>query len=465
MLRLYNSLTKKKEDFSPHSSSEVKMYTCGVTVYDDCHIGHGRSLYTFEVIRRYLEYKGFKVRFVRNITDVDDKIINKAKELKKDKKVSLEEAFNEVRKKYIDRYYEDIRLLNIPSANKEPLATENIGEMVEFIRKLIEKGFAYEKEGNVYFSVRKFSPYGKLSGKNIDELKSAVRIEPDPFKDDPLDFALWKSRKGEEPAWGSLFGQGRPGWHIECSTMAYKFLGETLDIHAGGKDLIFPHHENEIAQSESLTGKPFSLYWLHHGLITVEGEKMAKSLGNFFTLKEILKDYHNEVLKLFYLSAHYSSPLDFSSDKLAEFKRQRERLYVIYDRLKDIEVKSLKSDEVIKLKQHFEEAMDDDFNFSKAKGILFDISSLIASLEQNNSLLGEVKNLFLTIGKIFSFFKESVSVDEEFKKYLEDKILQRKLLREKEKYLEADLIREELSKKGIILEDLSNGTTVWRLKR
>lgn len=304
MLKVYNTLTKRKVEFKPQKFQEVKMYSCGVTVYDHCHIGHGRSLFTFEVIRRYLRYKGFGVKFVRNITDVDDKIINKARQFSKEKKISICEAFNEVKQTYIDSYYEDLKSLNIPPADVEPLATENIPQMSEFIRNLIDKGFAYEREGSVYFSIRKFAHYGKLSGRKIDDLFSAVRIEPNISKKDPLDFVLWKRKKEDEPSWNSSFGEGRPGWHIECSSMALEFLGETLDIHGGGGDLIFPHHENEIAQSESLTGKPFSLYWLHHGLITIEREKMAKSLGNFVILKEILKNYHPESLKLFYLSGH-----------------------------------------------------------------------------------------------------------------------------------------------------------------
>jgi len=465
MLKIFNTLKKEKEEFIPQDSKEIKVYTCGVTVYDDCHIGHGRSLYTFEVIRRYLEYRGFKVKFVRNITDVDDKIINKARDWAKRNKISLKEAFENVRKTYIDSYYEDLKLLKIPLADFEPKATENIEDMIDFIKKLIDKDFAYIKEGNVYFRVRKFTSYGKLSKKNIEELLNAVRIEPDPYKEDPLDFALWKRKKEDEPFWNSCFGKGRPGWHIECSTMAKKFLANTLDIHGGGRDLIFPHHENEIAQSESLTGKSFSLYWIHHGLITVEGEKMAKSLGNFFTLKEILKSHHHEVLKLFYLSSHYSSSLDFSLEKLSEFKRQREKLYVVYEWFKDVEIEPLKNEEVIGLKERFEEAMDDDFNFSLAKTVLFSFSSLISSLDKNSSFAKELKNLFFTIGRIFCLFEEEFSLDEEFKKYVEEKVKEREKLRKERKYLEADRIREELKNKGIVLEDLSDGSTRWRVKR
>jgi cysteinyl-tRNA synthetase len=466
MLKIFNTLKKEKEGFCPQNPGEVKIYTCGVTVYDDCHIGHGRSLYIFEVIRRYLEYKGFKVRFVRNITDVDDKIINKAKEYVKEDRVSIFEAFNKVRTTYIDSYYQDLKLLGIPPANFEPKATEHILDMIDFIKELIDKEFAYVREGNVYFRVRRFTSYGKLSGKNIEELLNAVRIEPDPYKEDPLDFALWKRRKEDEPYWNSPFGEGRPGWHIECSTMARKFLGETLDIHGGGKDLVFPHHENEIAQSEALTEKPFSLYWIHHGLITIKGEKMAKSLGNFFTLKEIFKDHHNEVLKLFYLSSHYASPLDFSLDKLSEYRRQRERLYIVYDWFRDVRIEPLKNEKVIKLQKEFEEAMDDDFNFSLAKSVLLSFPSIVASLDKKSSVSGEFKNLFFTIGKIFCLFEEeSFLLDDEFKRYIERKIEERKKLRKEKKYEEADRIREELIEKGIVLEDLTDGSTRWRIKR
>ncbi|MBU0693268.1 MAG: cysteine--tRNA ligase [Candidatus Omnitrophica bacterium] len=465
MLKVYNTLTKRKVEFKPQKFQEVKMYSCGVTVYDHCHIGHGRSLFTFEVIRRYLRYKGFGVKFVRNITDVDDKIINKARQFSKEKKISICEAFNEVKQTYIDSYYEDLKSLNIPPADVEPLATENIPQMSEFIRNLIDKGFAYEREGSVYFSIRKFAHYGKLSGRKIDDLFSAVRIEPNISKKDPLDFVLWKRKKEDEPSWNSSFGEGRPGWHIECSSMALEFLGETLDIHGGGGDLIFPHHENEIAQSESLTGKPFSLYWLHHGLITIEREKMAKSLGNFVILKEILKNYHPESLKLFYLSGHYASALDFSPAKLSEYSRERERLYIVYDRIKDVEILPLKHERLIKLKDEFERAMDDNLNFSQAKSVLFSISSFLFSLGIGDSLLGEIKNLFFSIGSIFSLFENQSLPNQEFKNYIEEKILQRKNLREERKYLEADKIREEQLEKGIILEDLSDGTTIWRIRR
>ena len=464
MLKISNTLKRKKEKFIPQGNN-VKMYACGVTVYDHCHIGHGRSLYTFEVIRRYLEYKGFNVKFVRNITDIDDKIINRAKVLSKSKNVHISEAFDDIRNTYIDSYYKDLASLNIPKASIEPKATDNIPHMINFIQGLIKKKMAYQKEDGVYFSVRKFPSYGKLSGKKIDELESSARIDPSPYKKDVLDFALWKAKKNDEPFWESPFGRGRPGWHIECSTMSKRFLSDTLDIHGGGRDLIFPHHENEIAQSESLTGKQFALYWIHHGLITINGEKMAKSLGNFYTLKDILNRYHNEDLKLFYLSAHYSSPLDFSLDKLSEFTKQRQKLYVIYDYIRDAAIKPLKNPDLLKIKGDFEKAMDDDFNFSVAKGALFALYSFVSSRRIRKEILGEVKNIFLSIGKVLILFEENESVSKDLKQYIKDKIKERNVLREQKKYNDADTIRNDLLNKGIILEDLQGSKTVWRIKR
>lgn len=464
MLRIFNTLTRQKEEFKPLSPPLVKIYSCGVTVYDHCHIGHGRSLYIFEVMRRYLTYKGFKVKFVRNITDVDDKIITKARQWSQERGISLEEAFALVRETYIKSYYEDLDLLNLPPADVEPKATENVPYMVDFIKRIIDKDYAYQREGNVYFRVRKFTSYGKLSGKKLDELFQGVRIEKDSLKEDPFDFALWKRRKEGEPYWFSPFGEGRPGWHIECSVMAERFLGSPLDIHGGGKDLIFPHHENEIAQSESIGNLPFSRYWLHHGLITFNKEKMAKSLGNFFTIKEVTRRFPQEALKLFYLSAHYTSPLDFDWERLEEAEAQRKRLYIVYDYLKDIPILPIRREEVLSLIRDFEKAMDDDFNMPQAKALLFSLPTLV-SKNKSKEFLGEVKNFLLTVGNIFSLFEEEIPLPEEFKKYIEEKIYQRRRLRQEKKFKEADKIREELAQKGIILEDLSDGTTRWRMKR
>jgi len=313
---IYNSLTRKKEELLPLSSGRLKIYTCGVTVYDECHIGHARSLYVFEVIRRYLKHRGFKVKFVRNITDIDDKIINRSKELKI--------GWKELAKKYIVRYYQDLLALGIQKADYEPRATENIPSMIKFIANLIAKGYAYATQTGVYFRVRNFTEYGKLSGQSIDQMLTGTRKEPDETKDDPLDFALWKISRPGEPSWRSPWGPGRPGWHIECSVMSSRFLKtETLDIHAGGRDLIFPHHENELAQSEAASGKPFARYWLHHGLLTINGQKMAKSLGNFITIQDFLRQYRDgDLLKLFFLGTHYAHPVDYNEDKLREAIKQ-----------------------------------------------------------------------------------------------------------------------------------------------
>ena len=310
-VELYNTLTKRKEALAPLNGKVVRMYSCGVTVYDKCHIGHARSLYVFDVIRRYLKYRGYDLHFVRNITDVDDKIINKAKDLGVDSK--------EVAEKNIEDYYQDLKRLGIDKADVEPKATDNIELMIEMIRGLIEKGSAYEVDGDVYFSVREFKGYGKLSGQSIDQMQEAVRIDKDEKKKDPLDFALWKKSKEGEPSWASPWGEGRPGWHIECSCMSLTHLNcETLDIHAGGRDLVFPHHENEIAQAESFTGKPFAKSWIHHGLLTINKQKMAKSLGNFITIEDAVEKYGANELKMFFLSSHYRSPIDFSKEAMEE---------------------------------------------------------------------------------------------------------------------------------------------------
>ncbi|MCM8773470.1 MAG: cysteine--tRNA ligase, partial [Candidatus Omnitrophica bacterium] len=450
MLKIYNTLTKRKEEFIP-KSDEVKIYTCGVTVYDDCHIGHGRSLYIFEIMRRYFKHLGFKVKFVRNITDVDDKIINKAREVSLQSHISIIEAFEKVRKKYIDSYYKDLEILSIPSADIEPLATENIPYMIEFISGLINKGFAYQREGNVYFSVRKFPFYGKLSGKKIDNLLSGVRIDEDPLKKDALDFALWKRAKLNEPYWDSPWGKGRPGWHIECSVMSQRYLDtETLDIHGGGLDLIFPHHENEIAQSEAFSGKPFSSYWIHHGLLTINSEKMAKSLGNFITIKDAVKKYSSLTLKLFYLTAHYRSPLDFNETKLSEVMSIKRRIKVALYQLryfKDIYVKDFSYDNIKAIYKKFIDSMDDDFNMPLAFSSLFELMGEINTksikeerfFEEAKALLKLILDIFLlpsevTIGDGVIGLKNSLGKIEEWEreiniKEIEEKIFQRKNLR------------------------------------
>jgi len=465
-IKIYNTLTRKKEVFKPQEGV-VKIYTCGVTVYDDCHIGHARSLYVFEVMRQYLKYRKFKVKFVRNITDIDDKIINRAKELNTDWRKLADE--------YIENYYRDLKNLGISEADEEPRATENIEEMIEYIAKLIDKEYAYVADSGVYFSVRKFSDYGKLSAQSIDEMRSGVRIEADKTKRDPLDFALWKKAKEGEPSWDSPWGEGRPGWHIECSVMSQKELkAQTLDIHGGGRDLIFPHHENEIAQSESLTGRPFANYWMHHGLLTINGQKMAKSLGNFVTISDVLAKYSAETLKIFYLQAHYSSSIDFSWEKLKEAKRAYNRISILLGKLEDMFGSDCinaqeNAEDVEGLKQQFIESMDDDFNMPMGLAALFDIVGMCNKLLERNNEADDFKLRYAmnTIKQISGIFcltfparKQSQMSEEE----LERKIQLRLEYRRKKDFKKADQIRRELEQKGIILEDTKDGKTIARQK-
>jgi cysteinyl-tRNA synthetase len=438
------------------------MYTCGVTVYDECHIGHARSLYIFEVIRNYLELKGYKVKFVRNITDIDDKIINRARQLNMDWQKLVE--------KYIHDYQELLKLLNIRKADIEPRATEHISQMIKNIQTLIKKNYAYVTSSGVYFNVKKFSTYGKLSSQKIDEMLEGVRVEVPEEKKDPLDFALWKFSSQDEPGWESPWGRGRPGWHIECSTMAIEYLGETLDIHGGGRDLIFPHHENEIAQSEAITDKPFARYWIHHGLLTINGQKMSKSLGNFVNVRDILKNYHLDVLKLFFLSSHYSHPIDFSWEKLKDFNKARMRFINLCQRLNSVGIIEDKSSscfindpKINSLKEEFFEAMDDDFNTAKAIAVLFKIVSIIDSYfthyKENIQKIIYGKSTIEDLLKIFGISLEIEPIEEE----VLNKIRLRNKLRENKEFFKADKIREELKERGIILEDTAEGT-IYRKK-
>jgi len=457
---IYNSLTKKKEEFIPLNSGQVNMYTCGVTVYDECHIGHARSLYIFEVIRNYLELKGYKVKFVRNITDIDDKIINRARQLNMD--------WQKLTEKYIQDYQGLLNLLNIRKADIEPRATKHISQMIRNIQTLIKKNYAYVTSSGVYFNVKKFNTYGKLSNQKPDEMLEGVRIEVPEEKKDPLDFALWKFSSQDEPGWESPWGRGRPGWHIECSTMAIEYLGETLDIHGGGRDLIFPHHENEIAQSEAITDKPFARYWIHHGLLTINGQKMAKSLGNFVNIRDILKNYHSDVLKLFFLSSHYSHPIDFSWEKLKDFNKARMHFINLYERLNSVGIlKDKKASyvdiEINSLKEEFFEAMDDDFNTAKAIAVLFKIVNTLdgyfVHYKENIQKIIYGKSTIEDLLKIFGISLEIEPIEEE----VLNKIRLRNKLRENKEFFKADKIREELKERGIILEDTAEGT-IYRKK-
>ena len=329
-MQLYNTLSRQKETFKPLTPGKVGLYACGVTVYDDCHLGHARSCVAFEVLVRYLERRGLKVTWVRNFTDIDDKILRRAQE--------TGVPWKEVAERYIASFREDMTALGVPPAQIEPKATEHIPQILDLIRRLEDLGFAYGRQtgGDVFFRVRRFPGYGKLSGQKVEDMESGARIEVDPNKEDPLDFVLWKASKPGEPAWDSPWGPGRPGWHIECSAMSMQYLGETFDLHGGGQDLVFPHHENELAQSEAATGKPFARYWLHHGLLTINAEKMSKSLGNFFTVKEVLARFPAEVVRFFLINCHYRSPLDFSDAALAEAETALLRLYTCLARIQDV---------------------------------------------------------------------------------------------------------------------------------
>lgn len=475
MIQIYNSLSRKKEEFIPLNKPkgknlpEVNIYTCGVTVYDECHIGHARSLYIFDVIRNYLEYRKYKVNFVRNITDIDDKIINRANELKVD--------WKELVAKYIESYKKDLRALGIREGivdkdGQEPRATKNIPEMIDYIKALIEKGHAYKVEGDVYFDVRRFADYGKLSGQDIEQMEQGARIEPAGNKRDPLDFALWKRSKEDEPSWDSPWGKGRPGWHIECSLMSQKFLKtDTLDIHAGGRDLIFPHHENEIAQAQAYTGKPFAKYWIHHGLLTINGQKMAKSLGNFITVKDALNKYSADALKIFYLQAHYSSPVDFSEQSMQEAATALDKLDIFCDKADRIEGANPKTpplpsdqafmDKIEALKEKFKKAMDEDFNTPQALGSLFE---MLKEANRDSVKGGEIlytAGVIRKLGRILGLSLKQGKLDPKLEAYVKARIEERERARKQKDFNKSDQIRDELEEKGIVIEDTKEGTT-WR---
>ncbi|MCA9400963.1 MAG: cysteine--tRNA ligase [Candidatus Omnitrophica bacterium] len=473
-MKISNTLTRQREELIPIKGKTINMYSCGVTVYDKCHIGHARSLYIFDVIRRYLIHRGYDVRFVRNITDVDDKIIKRAQE--------SGQSFEDVVEQNIQAYYADLKALHIQKADIEPRATENIGDMIRHIEKLISDGFAYESGGNVYFHIRKFPTYGQLSKQSIEYMQEAVRIDQDEQKKDPLDFALWKTSKPGEPAWDSPWGKGRPGWHIECSCMSMRHLKtETLDIHAGGRDLIFPHHENEIAQSEAYTGKPFAKYWIHHGLLTINGQKMAKSLGNFITVEDALKKYSADQLKIFFLSAHYESPIDFTEKSLLEARENLNTFKRFFKRVADLSVEEIKQTgpndhPTDKFHQQVLDALDDNFNTAKALGIIFEWMSGV-----HKSLDGQQANLsaahaasVLMEGILRDIFGLSIVEDFPAEKsileaFREDqlapdqaaKIEERARAKNNKDFKRADEIRDQLKAQGIIIEDGPSGTT-WR---
>lgn len=483
-MKIYNTLTGKKEEFVPLIPNNVKIYACGVTVYDHCHIGHARSAIVFDVIRRYFLYKGFDVIYVRNFTDIDDKIINRAKQ--------EGIPWYEVAQKYTDEYYSDMDRLGVGRADVEPKATEYIKEMVDIVSGLIQKGYAYESDGSVYFSVDTFPEYGKLSKRDTEEMMAGARVDVDERKKNPLDFALWKKSKEGEPFWESPWGHGRPGWHIECTAMSIKHLGESFDIHGGGADLLFPHHENEIAQSEAFTGKPFAMYWVHNGFITIDKEKMSKSLGNFFTIKEVLEKFDPEVVRFFLLSTHYRSPIEFSDELLSEAEVSIDRYYTTVMRIQDIlgkqgdekeepsEAAKIFDEILTSFPEKFEEAMGDDFNTALALGNVFELvretNRFLDSRPSGGKaakLLMKAKVLLSEAGKVLNLFNrephewyislmktKNIMLSEEA---IQEKIRERQSARQKKDWQLADTIRKELEEKDIILEDKKDRTD-WKVK-
>ncbi|SHH44047.1 cysteine--tRNA ligase [Tepidibacter thalassicus] len=462
-MKLYNTLTRKKEEFVPLEEGKVKMYVCGPTVYNYFHIGNARPFIIFDTLRRYLEYRGYEVTYVQNFTDVDDKIINKANE----EGISAEELAD----KYINEYFKDADALGIKRATIHPRVTENIKDIIEFIKDLENKGYAYVVDGDVYFDTKKFKSYGKLSKQSIEDLEAGARIEVNEKKKNPMDFALWKAKKEGEPGWDSPWGEGRPGWHIECSVMSNRYLGETIDIHAGGQDLTFPHHENEIAQSEARSGKVFSRYWLHNGYINVNNEKMSKSKGNFFTVRDISKQFDLEVVRFFMLSAHYKNPVNFSDEMLKQAQSGLERLYNtrgklefllenLSGNLKDEEKNIL--DKLSYYKQKFIESMDDDINTADAISVIFELAKFINSNVSEESSLEFSKkcyDLFIELTGVLNIVnkKREENLDEEIQKLIDERTKAKK----EKNYQLADEIRQRLLDMGIVLEDTRQGTK-WR---
>ncbi|WP_285825978.1 cysteine--tRNA ligase [Schaedlerella arabinosiphila] len=466
-MKLYNTMSKKKEEFIPLEPNKVRMYVCGPTVYNFIHIGNARPMIVFDTVRRYFEYKGYDVNFVSNFTDVDDKIIKKALE----EGVSADEISN----RYIEECKKDMEGMNVRPATVHPLATQEIGGMIEMIRTLIDKGFAYEKNGTVYYRTRKFAEYGKLSHKNLDDLRSGNRsllVTGEDEKEDPLDFVLWKPKKEGEPAWESPWSEGRPGWHIECSEMSKKYLGEQIDIHAGGEDLIFPHHENEIAQSEAANGKEFSKYWLHNGFLNIDNRKMSKSLGNFFTVREISEKYDLQVLRFFMLSAHYRSPLNFSGELMEAAKNGLERIVTAADHLRFLiqnaqttplqESEKENFEKIQEYAESFENAMDDDFNTADAAAAVFELVKHAnttaggeSSKEYLQGLLDMLVKLTDVLGIIVEKKEELLDAD------IEALIAERQAARKEKNFSRADEIRDELLERGIILKDTREGVQ-WK---
>jgi cysteinyl-tRNA synthetase len=486
-LRIFNTQTKKKEEFTPLHEGKVGIYVCGITAYDVCHVGHARSAVVFDVITRYLRYRGDDVTYVKNFTDVDDKIIEKAQREK--------EEIAAISERYIREHDEDMEALGVGRPTVTPKATEHIDGMIRLVATLIEKGVAYVVDGDVYYAVEKFPGYGKLSGRCLDDMMAGARIDVNDKKRNPFDFALWKASREGEPWWESPWGRGRPGWHLECSVMSQRYLGDTFDIHGGGEDLVFPHHENEIAQSEGATGKPLARFWIHNGFVRVNSEKMSKSLGNFFTIRDILKQYHPEVLRLFMLMSHYRSPVDFSDAALAEARQGMDRFYSTLKMIRgllaagaggsDSSGEPSKKDQELAgqlqtLRERFAEAMDDDFNTARAIGCLFDAIRFInASLtgkkiEASFAVLDQTERTLREIGAVLGLFSEDpdrylrLDREREARKRglavaeIETLIAERRSARDAKEWQRADEIRKGLDARGVILKDSPTATT-WKI--
>lgn len=462
-IQIYNTLTRRKEPFVPLEEGKVKMYVCGPTVYNYIHIGNARPAIVYDTVRRYLQYKGFDVKYVSNFTDVDDKIIKAANE--------LGEEVSELTERFIKAYFEDITALGCKKADVHPRVTEHMDDIIEFIKVLINKGYAYESQGDVYFRTRKFKGYGKLSHQSIDDLKVGARIEAGEKKEDPLDFALWKAAKPGEIHWSSPWGEGRPGWHIECSVMARAHLGDTIDIHAGGQDLTFPHHENEIAQSESYTGKLFARYWMHNGYININNEKMSKSLGNFVLVHDIIQKIDPQVLRFFMLSVHYRHPINFSEELIESARSGLERLRTAYSNLQHrlksttnlAENSELYLEKIDELKKQFEKEMDDDFNTANGISVLFELARTSNTYVNETNTDEKVLKAFIETFEVLSgvlgikLAVEMEILDEEIEKLIEE----RNIARKNRDFKRADEIRDQLLSMDIILEDTRQGTR-WK---
>ena len=469
-MRIYNTLTRRKEEFVPQEEGKVKMYVCGPTVYNYFHIGNARPFVVFDTMRKYLEYRGYKVKFVQNFTDVDDKIINRAKE----EGVSA----SEISEKYIEEYFKDAAALNVKKATVHPKVTETMDDIIKFVQDLIDKGYAYESDGDVYYRTRMFEGYGKLSGKNVDELRlgasERTSSADDEKKEDPLDFALWKARKEDsEIAWESPWGMGRPGWHIECSTMSKKYLGDTLDIHAGGEDLQFPHHENEIAQSEAHNGKQFSKYWMHNGYINIDGVKMSKSLGNFKTVRDLLSQYDGEVLRFLILSGHYRGPIDFNPEILTQSQNGLKRMRNAKSNLKHLiangadgdmtEAEAKAVEEFDTYRQKFIDAMDDDLNTADAISAVFELITAINTAAGPNATKAFAKaamDILMELAAVLGLLQQDIEEKVEIAPEIQALIDERQAARKAKDYARADEIRDQLAAQGITLKDTPQGVQI-----